>query len=64
MNNFTEAQKEELEAMNATHDVASIAYDPNTVTGTPEADALADDWEEYYREDEDDLVEVIYIRLK
>lgn len=50
--------------MNATHDVAFISYNPNTVVGTPEADAATDGWDEFYREDEDNLVEVIYIREK
>lgn len=48
-------------------EVGYVAYDPVTVgvnggTSTPEADALADGWIEYYREDTLRLVEVIYTR--
>lgn len=63
MENFTENDKEDLETVvEGGAEVAYVAYNPNTVTGDPEGDALADGWVEYYREDTANLVEVIYTR--
>lgn len=63
MNNFTELQKKALQtSVEGGAEVTTVAYNPNTVTGTPEADAIADGWVEYYREDTADLAEVIYTR--
>jgi len=42
--------------------VATVAYDPMNVVGTPEADAIADGWVEYKREDSANLVEVVYTK--
>ena len=62
MKNFTEAQKKQLETVYiAGGDVLYYSYDPATVIGDPEGDAIADGWVEFYRED-DSLVEVIYKR--
>jgi hypothetical protein len=61
--NMTQSQMEALQAIvEAGAEVATVAYNPNTVTGDPEADALADGWSEYLREDTANLVEVIYTR--
>lgn len=63
MNNYTEIQKKALQALvEAGAEVATVAYDPTTVVGDPEADALADGWVVHYREDAATLVEVIYTR--
>ena len=63
MENFSPANAATLNTLvEAGAEVASVCYDPVTVTGTPEADALADGWVEYYREDTARLVEVIYTR--
>jgi hypothetical protein len=63
MKNFT---SNDIAALNviveAGAEVASVCYDPTTVIGTPEVDALADGWIQYYREDTAHLVEVIYTR--
>jgi len=60
---MTEAEKEALQTLvEAGAQVATVAYDPTTVVGTPEADALADGWVEYKREDGATLVEVIYTK--
>lgn len=62
MKNFTLEQKEELYDLSEQGaQVAFVSYDPNTTDGDPEADAIAAGLAEYYREDSDDLVEVIYI---
>jgi len=63
MNNFTLEQKQELEALvEAGAEVVTVAYNPTTVIGTPEADAIADGYSVYYREDTSTLVEVIFTR--
>lgn len=63
MKNFTLAQKKELEALTKVGaSVVTVVYDPRTVTGTPEADALAEGYSVYYREDASTLVEVIFTR--
>ena len=65
MNNFDESQKEALEALvEGGAEVSFVSYNPNTLQpgADPEGDAVADGWVEYYREDADDLVEVIYTR--
>jgi len=67
MNNLLSVQKQYLASQEAIgNHVYSVAYDPVTVgtlggTSTPEADALALGYTEYYREDTPRLVEVIYI---
>jgi hypothetical protein len=61
MNNFTPEDAAALnELAEAGLRVYSVVYNPNTVTGTPEADAIAAGMVEYYREDSANLVEVIY----
>lgn len=64
MNNFTLAQKQALEALvEAGTQVSTLSYDPTTNDGASlEANALADGWTEYYREDAATLVEVIYTK--
>lgn len=58
---MTEAQKQELADFEAAgKHVFTVAYDPTTVTGDPEADAVAAGLVEYYREDSANLVEVVY----
>lgn len=62
MKNFTEDQKEALqELVEEGAQVSFVAYNPNTVDGDPEQDAEDAGWFEYYREDTDNLVEVIYL---
>lgn len=73
MQNFTEEQKEELQALvEAGAKVFFLAYNPATVVDPdPEADpedvydpeqvALDDGLFEYYREDTANLVEIIYL---
>jgi hypothetical protein len=62
MKNLTLQQKEELSSFEGQgRRVYTVAYDPTTATGTPEADAIADGLTEYYREDTANLVEVIYV---
>lgn len=63
MRNFTETQKKNLQALvEAGAVVVTVAYNPLTVTGTPEADALGAGFSVYYREDTSTLVEVIFTR--
>lgn len=63
MNNFTLANKQALQALvEAGAEVSTVAYDPTTVVGTPEADAVADGWVQFYKESSARLVEVIYTR--
>ena len=63
MNNFTLANKQALQVLvEAGAEVSTVAYDPTTVTGTPEADAVADGWVQFYKESSPRLVEVIYTR--
>jgi len=63
MNNFTLAQKKALELIvEAGHQVVTVAYDPTVNVGTPEADALAAGFSEYYRESTPHLIEVIYTK--
>lgn len=63
MNNFTLAQKLELEAIEeAGGSVITLVYNPETLDGSPEADILADGYKVYYREDTPTLVEVIYTK--
>ena len=61
--NMSEAQKEALQVLvEAGAEVATVAYDPNTVIGTPEADATGAGWVQFQREDTANLVEVVYTR--
>lgn len=63
MNNFTPEDAATLNTLvEAGAEVGYVGYDPTTVIGDPEADAAADGWVEYYREDTTNLVEVIYTR--
>jgi hypothetical protein len=63
MQNFTLAHKQALEALvEGGAQVASVVYDPTVVIGTPEADALAAGWVQYYREAAANLIEVIYTK--
>jgi hypothetical protein len=62
MNNLTLSQKEELASFEAQgRRVFTVAYDPTTVVGTPDDDALAQGLTEYYREETAHLIEVIYV---
>ena len=61
--NMSEAQKVALQALvEAGAQVAEVAYDPSTVVGDPEGDAVAAGWGLYMREDTATLVEVIYTK--
>lgn len=61
--NMTLEQKEALQVIcESGGQVATVAYDPGTVEGDPEADAVADGWTEFYREDSANLVEVVYTK--
>lgn len=61
--NMTEAQKRALESLIAGGaEVSTVVYNPSTVVGDPEAQALADGWIEFQREDTALLVEVVYTR--
>jgi hypothetical protein len=63
MNNMNLAQKLALEALvEAGAEVSTVAYNPNTVVGNPEAAAIAAGWVQYYVESTANLVEVIYTR--
>ena len=59
MNNLTLAQKQQLETMaKAGKRIVTVAYDPTTATGSPEASAAG--LTEFYRESSARLVEVIF----
>jgi hypothetical protein len=61
--NLSLAQKQTLQALvEAGAQCATIAYNPTTVTGTPEADAVTAGWVQWYREASANLVEVIYTK--
>lgn len=63
MNNFNLANKLALEALvEAGAEVSTVAYNPNTVVGDPEATAILAGWVQYYKESSLNLVEVIYTR--
>ena len=63
MDGFTLIHKQNLEALvEAGAKVSTVAYDPATVVGTPEADAIAAGWVQYYREATPSLIEVIYTK--
>lgn len=60
---MTEEEKEALqEICEAGGQVATVAYDPETVEGDPEGDVIADGWVEFKREDSANLVEVVYTK--
>jgi len=65
---FTLADKQALQAVLKTgKECYEVAYNPNTVgigggTATPEADAIAAGYVQYYREATANLVEVIYVK--
>ena len=59
MNNLTLAQKQQLETKaKAGKKIVTVAYDPVTVVGNPEASAVG--LIEFYRETSTNLVEVIF----
>lgn len=61
--NLSQANMESLQALAEGGDeILTVAYNPNTVTGTPEADATGSGAVEQFREDTADLVEVVYSR--
>ena len=61
--NLTLGQKQALQALvEAGAEVATVAYDPVTVVGTPEADAIANGWVQWNRQATPTLIEVIYTR--
>ena len=63
MQNFNLTQKQALESLvEAGAKVSTVAYNPNTVVGDPEATAISNGWVEYYREATANLVEVIYTK--
>lgn len=63
MNNFNLANKQALQALvEAGAEVSTVAYNPNTVTGDPEAAAITAGWVQYYKESTANLVEVIYTK--
>lgn len=63
MNSFTLIQKKALQVIvESGAEVSSIAYNPNTVVGDPEGDAVSAGWVQYYREASGQLVEVIYTK--
>lgn len=60
---MTLAQKQALQQIvESGSAVATVAYNPNTVTVDPESDAIAAGWIEYTRQDSTNLVEVIYTK--
>ena len=61
MNNFTLTMKQALETLvESGTQVCTVSYDPSTVVGDPEGDAVLAGWIQYYREVGTDLIEVIY----
>lgn len=61
--NMSEAQKKALQALvEGGKQVATVAYNPNTVVGTPEADAVGAGWVQFQREATANLVEVVYTK--
>lgn len=63
MNNFTLAMKQALQVeVEGGKKVSEVAYNPNTVIGDPEGDAILAGWTQYYREASANLVEVIYTK--
>jgi len=63
MNNFTLSQKQALAAIvQAGNEVWELAYNPGTVQGDPEGDAITNGWTQFYKEVGDGLTEVIYTR--
>jgi hypothetical protein len=64
MNNFTLQNKLDLQVIvEAGAQVVTVAYNPNTLTGTnPETAAIADGWTQFYREATLNLVEAIYTK--
>ncbi len=63
MINFTQQDKEDLQILvEAGAKVSTLSYNPNTVVGDPETDALNAGWEVFYREDTADRVEIIYTK--
>lgn len=60
---MTAAEKEYLQSLvESGYQVATVVYNPITVSGNPESSALSDGWVEFKRQDTAELVEVIYIK--
>ena len=60
---LTQPQKQALADLAASGiEIGYVAYYSNTVTGTPEADALADGWTQNRRQVSGNLIEVIYTK--
>lgn len=63
MNNMTLLDKQNLQTLvEAGAEVVTVAYNPLTVLGDPEQDALDAGFTEFYREDTVNLVEVVYTK--
>jgi hypothetical protein len=61
--NMSEAQKKALQVLvEGGAEVSTVAYNPNTVVGTPEANAISNGWVQFQREATANLVEVVYTR--
>ena len=61
--NLSLAQKQTLQALvEAGAQCSTVAYNPNTVVGSPEVTAVAAGWVQWYREATANLVEVIYTK--
>lgn len=57
------AQKEALQALvEGGAEVATIAFNPNTVIGDPEGDALGDSWVQFQAANSANLTEIIFTR--
>lgn len=60
---MTLAQKQTLQSMvQGGKQVATVAYNPTTVVGTPETDATNAGWVVYLRQATTYLVEVVYTK--
>jgi hypothetical protein len=58
-----EATKRALQVLvEAGATVATVSYNPNTVVGDPEGDAIGQGFAQFYREDTANLVEVVYTK--
>lgn len=60
---MTLAQKQALQSLvEGGKKVISIAYDPNTVSGDPEAAPIAQGYIQFQRQVETNLIEVVYTK--
>jgi hypothetical protein len=60
---MSEDQKQTLETIvEGGAEVSTVAYNPSSVTGDPEGDAISTGWVQYARQASASLVEVVYTR--